>query len=82
MTMLKPGKMHEIADQMLKTQLQIIALQESRWKGRGQIKEDKYSLYYSCAQQNIGQLGTGFMVKRNNKTKQNNLISTIQREHL
>jgi hypothetical protein len=65
MTMLKPGKIHKIADQMLKTQLQIIALQEIRWKGSGQIKKDKYSLYYSCAQQqNTGQLGTGFMVKR------------------
>jgi hypothetical protein len=30
MTMLKPGKMHEMADQMLKTQLQIITLQEIR----------------------------------------------------
>jgi hypothetical protein len=28
MTMLKPGKMHEIADQVLKTPLQINALQE------------------------------------------------------
>ena len=32
MTMLKAGKMKEIADEMLKTQLQIIALQELRWK--------------------------------------------------
>jgi hypothetical protein len=30
MTMLKPGKIHEIADQVLKTQLKIIALQEIR----------------------------------------------------
>jgi hypothetical protein len=63
-SMLKPGKMHEIADQMLKTQLQIIALQEIRWKGSGQLKKDKYSLYYNCCHQNTGQMGTGFMVKR------------------
>jgi hypothetical protein len=30
MTMLKTGKMNEIADEKLKTQLQIIALQELR----------------------------------------------------
>jgi len=35
MTMLKAGKMNEIADEMLKKQLQIIALQELRWKGFG-----------------------------------------------
>jgi hypothetical protein len=38
MTMLKPEKMHEIADQILKPHLQIIALQEIRWKGSGQLK--------------------------------------------
>ena len=37
MTMLKAGKMIEIADEMLKTQLQIIALQELRWKGLGKL---------------------------------------------
>ena len=40
MTMLKPGKMNEITEQMLRTQLQIIALQEIRWKGHGQIKKN------------------------------------------
>jgi hypothetical protein len=45
MTMLKPGKMNEIAEQMLSTQILIIALQEIRWKGHGQIEKNKYSLY-------------------------------------
>jgi hypothetical protein len=30
------------------TELQIVALQEIRWKGQGQIKKDKYNVYYSC----------------------------------
>ena len=64
MTMLKPGKINEIAEQMLSTQIQIIALHEIRWKGHGQIKTNKYSLYYSCSQQKTGQFGTGFMFKK------------------
>ena len=48
MTMLKACKMNEIANEMLKTQLQIIALQELRWKGERQINKTKYTLYYSC----------------------------------
>jgi hypothetical protein len=64
MTMLKQDKMNEIAEQMLSTQLKIIATQEIRWKGHGQIKKSKYSLYYSCSQQNTGQFGTGLMIKK------------------
>jgi exonuclease III len=64
MTVLKPGNMNEIAEQMLSTQLQITALQEIRWKGHGLIKKNKYSLYYSCSHQNTGQFGTGFMVRK------------------
>ena len=41
MTMLKACKMNEIANEMLKTQLQIIALQELRWKGERQINKTK-----------------------------------------
>jgi len=38
MTMLKPGKTKEIAEQMLSTQIHIIALQEIRCKEHGQRK--------------------------------------------
>jgi hypothetical protein len=61
MTMLKAGKMNEIADVMLKTQLKIIALQELRWKGVGPINKTKYTLYYSYNPEKTGQFGTGFM---------------------
>ena len=37
MTLLKTRKMNEIADEMSKTQLQLIAVQELRWKRAGQI---------------------------------------------
>ena len=46
--------MNEIAEQMLRTQLHIIALQEIRWKGHGQIKKNTYSLYYICSEQTTG----------------------------
>jgi len=49
---------------MLSTQIHIIALQEIRWKGHAQIKKNKYSLYYSCSQQRMGQPGNGFMVRK------------------
>jgi hypothetical protein len=59
MTMLKARKMNEIADKMLQTQLQIIVLQELRWKGVGQINKTKYTLYYRCNPEKTGQFGTG-----------------------
>jgi hypothetical protein len=54
MTLLKMGKMNKTADEMSKTQLQIIALQELRWKGAGQINKPTYTLYYSCNPEKTG----------------------------
>jgi exonuclease III len=62
--MLQPGKMQEVAEQILQTELQIVALQEIRWGGRGRIQKDIYNLYYSCEEGQTGQLGTGFLVKK------------------
>jgi len=81
MTMLKAGKMNEIADEMLKTQLQITALQELRWKGVRKINKTKYTLYYSyCNLEKTGQLGTGFMIR--NEIKKNMLRFKIYNERL
>jgi hypothetical protein len=62
--MLKRGKMHEIAEQILNAQLQIVAIQEILWKYYGHIRKEKYSLYYSCNPTRTGQFGTGFIVKK------------------
>jgi len=75
MTMLKLGKMNEIADEMLKTQLQ-----ELRWKGTGQINKPKYTLYYSCYPEKTGQMGTGFMIR--NEIKKNILSFEPYNERL
>ena len=40
--MLKAGKMQEIAYQIVGSQMQIVALQEIRWRGYGLLKKDKY----------------------------------------
>jgi exonuclease III len=62
--MLQPGKMQEVAEQILQTEVQIVALQEIRWKEEGQIKKDTYNLYYSCKEGQTGQLGTGFVATK------------------
>jgi len=68
-TMLKAGKMQEIEDQIVVSQLQIVALQEIRWRGYGLLKKDKYSIYYSCNPNTTGQAGTGFIIQKSATNK-------------
>lgn len=62
--MLKPGKMQEIANEMAKFDINIIAVQEIRWRGDGENRKKDFSLYYSGNQQKSGQAGTGFFVNK------------------
>jgi len=61
-TLLKPGKMQELAEELAKTQLEILAIQETRWPGTGYIKKKDFSIYYSGTRDQIGQVGTGFIL--------------------
>ena len=43
--LLKPGKIKELVEELAKTQLEIIAIQETRWSGAALIKKKDFSLY-------------------------------------
>ena len=64
-TLLYSGKMPELAEQISKTQLEILAVQEIRWSGTSLIKKQNYSLYYSGHSSKTGQSGTGFILLKN-----------------
>jgi hypothetical protein len=56
-------------EELVKTQLEIVAIQEIRWSGTGVIKGKDFSLYYSGTKQQTGQGGIGFILlgkSRNN----------------
>jgi len=62
-TMLQAGKMAEIADELLKYDLDITALQETRWKGYRR-KGNQDILYYTVEQRNNVNKVLGFIIKR------------------
>ena len=68
-TLLQAGAMISIAEEIEKYKMNVVALQEIRWKGNGLIKKTNYTLYYSGNNDRQGQNGVGFMVfNRTNKS--------------
>jgi len=61
MTLFKPGKLQELMDEIAKTQIEILALQEVRWPSKGQTNKKDYLFYYSGTKEKTGQAGTGFL---------------------
>jgi exonuclease III len=63
-TMLIPGKMQEISKEIMKYEIDIIALQEIQWQGQGRIDKLVYTLLYSGSEETTGHLGAGFMMNK------------------
>ena len=63
-TVLKAGKMQEIADQIVGSQIQTVAFQGIRWRGYGLLKKYKYLIYYNCNPNTRGQAGTDLVIQK------------------
>jgi exonuclease III len=63
-TMLQLGKMTEIADEVLKLGIELVAIQEIRWQGHGEINKKNFTVIYSGPENQTGQYGTGFIISR------------------
>ena len=46
-TLLQAGNMNAIAEELERYKMEVAALQEIRWKGKGIIRKPKYTMYYS-----------------------------------
>jgi exonuclease III len=56
--------MQELAEQIKRIKLDVVAIQEIRWSGTGLIQKKDFSFYYSGANNNTGQAGTDFSIQK------------------
>jgi len=63
-TLLQAGNMNTIADETERYKMDVVALQEIRWKGKGLIRKSKFNIYYSGNEDRQGNRGVGFIVTK------------------
>jgi len=63
-TLLTSGKMQQIGEEICKNGVDIAAVQEIRWQGKGKIQKPEYTLFYSGSEERTGLHGTGFFVTK------------------
>ena len=63
-TLLQAGNMNTIAEEAERYKMDVVALQEIRWKGKGLIRKLKVTLHYSGNEDRQGNRGVGFIVSK------------------
>ena len=63
-TLLQAGGMNAIAEEVEKYNMDAVALQEIRWKGKGVIRKSKFTMYYFGNEDRQGNRGVGFIVSK------------------
>ena len=48
----------------LNDEIDVVALQEVRWKGKGEIRKSNFTLYFSGNEEKQGHKGVGFIVSK------------------
>jgi hypothetical protein len=56
--------MKEIAQEIIRNKIDIMAVQEIRWHGTGRIDKPEFTQIYSRSEDRTVQLGTGFIMTR------------------
>ena len=56
--------MNSIAEEAERCRMDVVALQEIRWKGKGSLRKLKFSLHYSGNEDSQGNRGVGFIVSK------------------
>lgn len=62
-TLNKPGALKYVLEEQKKYKLDILAIQEIRWTGNGNIKKENITLFYSGSENGKHEYGVGFMVQ-------------------
>jgi hypothetical protein len=63
-TILQAGNMNTTADEAERYRMDVVALQEIRWKGKGLIRKSKFSIYCSGNEDKQGNRAVGFIVSK------------------
>lgn len=66
-TLLQAGTMNSIVDEIIRYRMDMVALQEIRWKGKGDTKKKEFTMYFSGDENKQGQHGVGFIVLKKMK---------------
>jgi Endonuclease/Exonuclease/phosphatase family. len=58
----QPGKLQEIANEVITNKIDVLALQEIRRQEQGRIDKHEYTVLYSGTENRTGRLGTACMI--------------------